>query len=47
MIFWYFCKIFIPRSEGPPLRIDNKILDIFAVEEDYIINFNSNVEICL
>ena len=20
MIFWYFCKLFVPRSEGPPLN---------------------------
>ena len=25
MIFWYFCKIFVPRSEGPPLSFYNQM----------------------
>ena len=25
MIFWYFCKIFIPRSKGPPLMYPRKV----------------------
>ena len=34
MIFQYFCKLFVPRSEGPSLTLPNdKILDYSELKE--------------
>ena len=38
MIFWYFCKIFVPGSEGPPLN-SSKLYKKNAV---YGFNFDLN-----
>ena len=37
MIFYSFCKVFVPRSEGPPLKERKKVKEIFCDMETFVL----------